>query len=372
MKPDTRPLCRVMFTNGYMAVNALVAVERWQSIPATGTKTQPALMDLGAMVARLAAANKSAIAYGIEGKRDAMNYKFVIRSTANLLKLIGIWIIAAYIGIELLLLRGIDPLGANRYYDQLNTIQAQAIAHEALVYTYQPFTASFDGGITGDDWTLTYTQEGRLTPAAHSFGCDVSFIGDSVTMGHGVNDWETFANLLAGNNYGVNGYNTAQAAAIMHQQSADLYIYLMIGNDNQPPLSIESPQRSLTDSALTASRRYAYTFSKRLATTSQTAPALPAWFTDSLQSIIARDNALIFGFDNDALALQVAALYHGSIILIPRYTTTVSSADPHPDAQGHQHIAAQLAPYISQALNAFCPNSAQALRIAELLTESIN
>jgi hypothetical protein len=69
-----------------------------------------------------------------------------------------------------------------------------------------------------------------------------------------------------------------------------------------------------------------------------------ARFGDDLRSIAAEPNITIVAVD-DAAGRWVAERFDTP--LLSKYTTTVSSADPHPDAQGHAVIAEQLGPIVA-------------------------
>jgi hypothetical protein len=285
-----------------------------------------------------------------------MKWGFVLRVIWQIIKVVFAWLIILYVGGELLLLRWVDPMGAHRYYTQLATIRSNAVADAELGYVYVPFEASFG------DWAMTYTADGRYVPATSPGSCDVAIVGDSVSMGHGVDDDETFANILAAmfplaefHNWSVNGYNIEQVAAQIAERDADVYVYLMINNDADDIISIAAPYRSPIEKLLTASRRYAYTLLVRQAASPQPTeqPDAPGWFLAQAENLVNRDDVLVFGFAGQPLAETVMERY-GGIVLIPIYHDTVSGADPHPAAAGHEQIAESMAAYIEMAIADAC------------------
>lgn len=72
-------------------------------------------------------------------------------------------------------------------------------------------------------------------------------LGDSVAFGYGVNDDKTVANYLAQNHPDVNFINTGMVAynssnVLANYEAfpdADGYLYLIVGNDHDPPIATE-------------------------------------------------------------------------------------------------------------------------------------
>lgn len=253
-------------------------------------------------------------------------------------------LIIALFFLEFGLCRGLDPWGANAYYDDLDTLKQAYIPNQSTGYLLTP------GPYSLHHWQLTMTTQGRYTPDTMPGQPVVAFVGDSVTMGHGVNDAETFVNLLAQRfpactfrNYGVNGYNIAQVAATIRQRPADHYIYLMISNDADPALSVAQIHTGQAN-VWQGVQRYWFHWQKsrpRNVVMAETERTLPDWFLRAFAVLASREDVLIAGFQGETLAEQM------QVGIIPMYSYGISYADPHPNPIGHRQIADALVPYVA-------------------------
>lgn len=208
-------------------------------------------------------------------------------------------------------------------------------------------------------WTATILPDGsRAVPATNvDAPCTIATIGDSMTFGQGVEDSETWVNMLAGNfpdvqfiNPARPDYSAPNIAALKLAYAADGYLWLLIGNDDLEayqyhalyPLHPYPPATAL----------YRHWLFRRL----QAAPASERQIDETAYwqavGIIQRDDTRIVGFRD--VPLTVATDQRYPVALIPAYTAFVSPVDSHPNADGHQQIAHSLYPYVAKFLTMVC------------------
>lgn len=128
-----------------------------------------------------------------------------------------------------------DPLGQG-YFDDLRYMYSVS----------EPAPNGFklpDGVTTFSHWQATIQNGRRVAPDSVPTGQTVYFIGDSVTFGYGVEDGETWVNLLA-KEFGLNAINTAYPAfnrenitlSLLDIPRGACVVYVAISNDAEPPV----------------------------------------------------------------------------------------------------------------------------------------
>ena len=208
------------------------------------------------------------------------------------------------------------------------------------------------------DWTATVPADGtRTIPHSGTAGCRVVIFGDSVEWGWGVNDDETFVDLLARQwptvhmvDAGTIGYNSAQVRPAVENTPFDLGVYVITWTDavGALPLGGQHPVGDLhrypgigwihgQQSALGLYEKYlVYRLSGQI---DEHAPDdMPRYF-DDIDAITQHENMHVFAFE-EPLGQATAARY--PVTLLPLYTTTLSAADVHPDKAAHAQIADDL------------------------------
>ena len=124
-----------------------------------------------------------------------------------------------------------DPMG-------IRFLQALDFMHPYYtgdVSAYRLAPGVYDMG----DWVATVPKNGtRTIPNSGTEGCRVVFFGDSVEWGWGVNDDETFVDLLARRwptvqmvDAATIGYNSAQIRLAVEYTPFDLGVYIITWND---------------------------------------------------------------------------------------------------------------------------------------------
>lgn len=241
-------------------------------------------------------------------------------------------------------LRLFDPWGALRYYSDQAALYRSFIADPQNGYHPLPGVYQFS------NWQATILPDGsRRVPDSQPNGCTVVFVGDSLTYGIGVNDADTWVNLLARSlsihaiNAGVYSYNAERVRdRLVVYPGAALFIYLFIGNDGDP-----DPDWQASASAHLAIHDYLYTLD---ATTPRLSTNPPVYTPDFMPALeVLKQRTVIVAFDTEGLSRQIGA--H----LIPSYTHHISYADAHPDRIGHQEIAAAMRPLVQASAERICP-----------------
>ncbi len=257
-------------------------------------------------------------------------------------------VIAVLFGVllSLLLLEGLlsfDPVGL-RYIRDYKTLTDHLIPAPAG-YTYAP------GVYTLSRSVVTMRPDGtRLVPdsAPDATPAPLAFIGDSVTFGLGVSDDQTFVNLIARAlpamrviNAGLPAFNVVNIRRSLTTLPADArVVYLITDNDADPLFEPDfSPGGRLPDlpwtalywlflpTVLQANRDPAFT----------NAGADREMYLREVAQIAADPRVvLIAGYDDTLTLITPGA------VRIPRYTTRLSFADEHPDANGHRELAAAI------------------------------
>ena len=249
-------------------------------------------------------------------------------------------IIISLLSIEVML-RLTDPLGLIYWWDDINAYDRILETDAARGYVMTPGVHDFGG------WrAIVNTDHERVVPASGA-GCRVVFLGDSLTFGWGVNDDETFVNLLAAMlnieaaNTGTNGYNIWQISAVMRLYETDLFVWLAIDNDAEPTWNLPARQ---------ARTNYRFASEKYLSFVFQTGQPVNDWprFRATAASLPDAHRLLIVAFD------EPYASHLPQAHLIARYASAISAVDSHPDAAGHVEIASALLPILEESLQ--CQN----------------
>ena len=251
-----------------------------------------------------------------------------------------------FVGVEALL-RAFDPWRVLAYYDDLEALY-RGFEDTPHGYALRPGEYRFSS------WTARILPDGtRLIQSSRSAGCKIVAVGDSVTFGYGVSDGDTWVSVLARAlpgiqfvNAGVPGYNAEDVLRARQGIQGDAYLYLLIGNDNDPPLPWQSYQ-SLQGSAMA---KYLYVQRAQVEGLPSGAQDEPSPAFDALL----RDPAVItVAFKTDDFSKRLHERYP-TLALIPLFRTTNSRVDSHPDAAGHAEIAAAMLPIIREAVTRAC------------------
>lgn len=243
-------------------------------------------------------------------------------------------------------LRLFDPLGLVYFVDQ--EVLGQHISPSSRGYM-------LDAGVYHlSHWTATELPGNvRWIPDNHHGPCKVVFLGDSVTWGYGVNDDQTWVNLVARALPTIDAIDPAFFAYNSENvrgtyagfPDADAYIYLVIANDDektfQPTFRSHAPDKSFI-------LRYIEYLTGQ---SNWPMPVDRVRFENDMQALTRDSRMTIVGFDN-AWTHEVARRY--PIHLIPVYTHWISYIDSHPNADGNRQIADAMLSVVKQAVQTHC------------------
>lgn len=280
----------------------------------------------------------------------------------------------AMLGVLEIMLRVVDPLGIDALATTLWRISDDLDDDDPRGFGLPPGRYRLPG------WTLTINDErNRVTPDAVTTDCEILFVGDSVTIGQGVQDDEVWVNLLAADapatfkNAGFSGYNIFQVANTVDTRRADGYVYLLIGNDADIEIPFERAESAnplqtfLQRRVFRATRSYIALLrgggiNRGDLPTDPDAPLnqMPSperydAFLTAFEPLVTRDDVLVLGFPGEGL-VQAASAQFPQIVPIQRYTSYVSWIDAHANAAGNEQIANNAHDSIMAFVERVCDN----------------
>jgi lysophospholipase L1-like esterase len=253
------------------------------------------------------------------------------------------------LGIEGIL--SLDPLGVYYFRDLYHAMDYMVSTNAG--YTYLPGVTQ----LTHSSFTMR--EDGtRLVPATNEDAeKTLVLLGDSVTFGWGVNDADTWANLIAQAlpdwhviNAGISGYNSENVLRTLYlHENADAFVYLMVYNDAlvTVPFKTGVPKESEPTTSW---------FSLYLEYLTNTAdiggPASEdrERFLRDLEDIQSDPRVLIVAFPGELTDFSRQAA--PSIHEIPMFTHSNSRVDGHANAVGNRQIADALLPLVKAHLAA--------------------
>lgn len=246
------------------------------------------------------------------------------------------------------LLWHVDPLGIVTWH---YTFRAQ---YEVMGYHPTGFAyATGEHDFYAYRATILPDSSRRVPDTNVNAACTIVFIGDSVTYGQGVNDSETWINVLARQfpdvhfiNTGRSAYSVGNILLAKEYYTGDGFIWMLVGNDAEPPFfydgSHPSPHRP------SATRLY-YDWIIRNPVTSQTVDMQVYW--EAVEQI-ADNRTLILGTEHDPLTLATSERY--PVHIVPRWEHSISRMDGHANAQGNIEIAELVMPFVAPFISRIC------------------
>jgi len=269
------------------------------------------------------------------------------RTRLNIIAFLASTIIAI-LGFEVALAL-FDPWGMH-YFDDLAGVWDHVIADPHRVDVLPPGVYRFS------NWTVTQIEGfTRQVPNNKGGSCKVVFVGDSVTWGHGVNDGDTWVNLVADQlsgttviNAGFEGYNSENVkGTLVDFPEARVIFYFIVGNDAEPTTGV------LRQTRASMLRKYlSYIFRPSITSSGPAASPDTTRFRSDIQQMSQDSRLLFLGFE-EPLAQSLKPTYN--ILLIPLYHFNISKVDAHPNPAGHREIADAVLPYIRAAVAQKCP-----------------
>ena len=253
-----------------------------------------------------------------------------------------------------------DPYGV-RYLRESAFYNRNYVPHPTRSYVLLPGLYDFGR------WQATVNGDYERFAPDSVPGCRVVFLGDSVTFGRGVNDDETFVNLLARElridavNTGVDAYNSRNVLNTLNDYEADLFVWLIFKNDDDATLHLAGEGETIPQAADHVYRydhlRDLYSNSSGIASYIQFLKLVypetsqPERFAEDMAAMSAVDNLVMLMMD-DEFGRAVAGRY--DVHLIPPYTSALSIADAHADRDGHRQLAEGMLPVVESAVAEHC------------------
>jgi hypothetical protein len=240
-------------------------------------------------------------------------------------------------------LRIFDPEGFDTIYDNID-VNRGVEPYELVSGTYEFET-----------WSATIQSDGtRLTPNSLPGDCHIIGIGDSVTLGWGINDDEVWLNQLAilipgveFINAGVQGYHSGDILERKRDLEADHFLYLITHNDVQ--LRFDYYEAFLLPGQYDL---YLVGYTRRMVASyipiSQSTNYERFW--SDLDAMTGDGDTLII---NNGDIAGVAERYPGSLS-IEWEREPISFFDGHPTAENHKALASTLEPYIRELTSQEC------------------
>jgi hypothetical protein len=277
---------------------------------------------------------------------------------------------------RVLLITIMTLLTVDTFLYHLDPLGVVAIHHAQATYLLlmQPHPSGYRlraGQHRLHNYTMTITQEGyRATPDSATSDCTIAAIGDSLTMGVGVDDANTWVNLLAREiqqaswvNAGRGDYSAGNIWALLENTPADGYLWLIFSNDAITPMReipvLIDPNANIY---LPATRLYLnYVRGLSPASGGDTPnygeqPGRPVDFEQFWRyadDILTHPHVLAFAFADNVLGVESFSRYD-NVYVIPPFTARLSYADGHPSIQGHQQIAAAMLPQVKLFADSLC------------------
>lgn len=260
-----------------------------------------------------------------------------------------LWCILFCVSALDVLLWQLDPLGLVRWH---YTFRAQ---HEVMQSHPTGFAYS-----TGAHWFHAYSATilpdgSRLVPDTNTQAdCAIVFIGDSVTYGQGVNDADTWINLLARRfpdvhfiNAGRSAYSAGNVLLTKHYYAGDGYVWMLVGNDAEPAFFYDSSRPSAHRPSATR-LHYDWLFRNPVVESG----SLDMEFYWQAVEQIADNRTLILGTDNDPLTRETATRY--PVQIVQGWIHDISHVDGHANAHGNVEIANSVLPFVEPFITRIC------------------
>ena len=194
----------------------------------------------------------------------------------------------------------------------------------------------------------------RYVPDTTANDCQIVFIGDSVTFGFGVNDDETFVNLIAQEfpqvefiNAGVHGYNSQQVRMSMKRfGEASGFVWLIVSNDSHAPViaSVPAPRKN---------RFYWLEYFDRAFPNHKPRPPYQEYKTrfDNDASVIIEAGTLLLAYNINSDLVDKLDV---EPISIDAKRFRLARAEGHPNADGHELIKQQMLLPVSDYIEETC------------------
>ncbi len=248
-----------------------------------------------------------------------------------------------------------DPLGA-RYFNEQNALFFRETAQvDPRGYGVQP------GTYRASRWSFTILPDGtRAVPATQPNAARTAvFIGDSLTFSYGVDDSDTWINLLAAEfpdwhfiNAAMPAYSAVNyARALTVYSEADAIFVVTIPNDSSEPPAIApfDPVPPITPYTLLYWRLLSRQISVKARTAEELAHIAADWEA-SLRALNADPRVTIITFDNGPYADEVRAVVPDAAA-VGYFSERISAVDPHANPAGNRELYESMLAVVREALS---------------------
>lgn len=272
-------------------------------------------------------------------------------------------IIITLVMIEILL-RILDPWGFV-YFGDLAKMSSSFVDDDNRIYSLP------DGEYQFSNWTATVSNQLRSTPNTNpDADCRIALLGDSVTFGYGVNDEETWGNILAEEypdvylmNTGVTTYPIEPIVDTyqLYQDEVDGFLYLIISNDGHDANdtrneNVDNPTRNIPLSLLYFGY---YLIQLDVIETPETVDGMAEEhinrFLENMEILAEEEHIAFMSFDEKQIT-EVALDAGYDVNVLPPYPNEyrISFLDVHLNATGNQVLAQQIAPILNELIENSC------------------
>lgn len=250
-----------------------------------------------------------------------------------------------------LLLNLFDPLGILALQSTSNAMIFAGASHPEWGYVFNPGTH--------DLYTFTATinsDYSRYVPATMpGRPCNITFVGDSLTFGWGVNDDETWVNLLASELPDVSvklvafpGWNAANVISALSTLEADGFVWLHWENDNGFKKVYNEADIDNLDFRPAVVVYYKSLYKSHSDT--QPNPERERAYQTAIESVHPRDDLLVLAQTTDLIAADWMQRVEAPITV----ETRISIIDGHPNAAGNVIFADAIRPYAFEFIEQQC------------------
>lgn len=255
------------------------------------------------------------------------------------------------------LLRVTDPFGVAYFHDLAANFYDVALP-DPRGYVVAP------GEYHASHWSFNILPDNtRAVPdTRQDADKTMVFIGDSVTFGYGVEDAETFVNLVARDfpdwhviNDSYPGWNiqNLEAAWEMHPD-ADLIFVLTITNDMDEPMRTADMRGWRPSYIQLYGTMIVWLLRGFPVPSPEAAAALEPGWRASISRIASDPRVTLLTIDTTGDYEQlVREMFPDKTTVLQNFTSLVSTVDSHPDPSSHQFLADQITAVVREKVAAF-------------------
>lgn len=266
-----------------------------------------------------------------------------------------------------LLLALVDPWGMRYFTDLAKMAREDWVVDSQRGYKFPAGTYEYS------HWSATIVDGARYLPqAGPDANCAVVILGDSVAFGYGVDDEDVWLNQIVPDlpdvtflNTGVPRYNSTNVLRTYQAfPDADAYLYLIVNNDIEPAIDLETHVFTGSGEGLPFVVRYV-NFGIYFGGQSRRPPDPDGQFSlaaPDTQRFLSEVNALradermtLVGFQAQAITNTLQAQEIPVEVVPYAAEERISVADNHLNETGNRLMAEDLQPIVENVVQTHCP-----------------